>query len=155
MERVETLTNAVNGLQHEPVHVPAESVQPDGNYTDDTQAPRETQTQAPRETQTQAPRETQAQLDLHDVSLDDVLNSITAASNSEEAITESNVQEVQIDTNHSPSPNTTDRHTVDTGLLAQSLGTDVTPILRPPGVGLEFSVNGMGLAKQLLLGCRC
>ena len=26
--------------------------------------------------------------------------------------------------------------TVDTGSLAQSLGTDVTPILRPPEVGL-------------------
>ena len=32
--------------------------------------------------------------------------------------------------------------TVETGLLAQSPGTDVNPILRPPLVGLEFSVNG-------------
>ena len=30
-----------------------------------------------------------------------------------------------------------------TGLQAQCNATDVTPILRPPGVGLEFSVSGM------------
>jgi len=89
MERVETLTNAVNGLQHAPVHVPAEPVQPDGNYTIEPHVPLDTHT----------PFDTQAQLDMHDVSLDDVLNSIPPASNLEETITESNVQEAQPDTN--------------------------------------------------------
>ena len=36
----------------------------------------------------------------------------------------------------------TTQDTVDTGLLSQSLGNDVLPILRPQGVGLEFTVNG-------------
>ena len=34
-------------------------------------------------------------------------------------------------------------HTVCTGLQAQCNATGVTPILRPPGVGLEFNVSGM------------
>jgi len=106
MERVETLTNAVNGLQHAPVHVPAEPVQPDGNYTNEPHVPLDTHT----------PFDTQAQLDMHDVSLDDVLNSIPPASNLEETITESNVQEAQPDTN----TNTTVNHIPVESLLEES-----------------------------------
>jgi len=106
MERVETLTNAVNGLQHAPVHVPAEPVQPDGNYTIEPHVPLDTHT----------PFDTQAQLDMHDVSLDDVLNSIPPASNLEETITESNVQEAQPDTN----TNTTVNHIPVESLLEES-----------------------------------
>ena len=51
--------------------------------------------------------------------------------------------------------------TVETGLLAQSPGTDkgglappvldVNPILRPPGVGLEFSVNGNDICCSIFI----
>ena len=51
--------------------------------------------------------------------------------------------------------------TVDNGLKTQSLGTDkcglaphvldITPVLRPPLVGLEFSVNGMSNEETILL----
>ena len=44
-------------------------------------------------------------------------------------------------------PESNPASTVETGLLAQSPGTDVTPILRQPLVGLEFSVNGTTTAK--------
>ena len=43
-----------------------------------------------------------------------------------------------------------DDYTVDTGIITQSLGTDGPPILRPPGVGLEFSVNGMNEYKEAI-----
>jgi hypothetical protein len=41
--------------------------------------------------------------------------------------------------------------TVDTGLLAQSLGTDDPPILHPPLVDLEFSVNGTGITHFIVV----
>lgn len=89
MERVETLTNAINGLQHEPTHVLGESVQ------QDVQVPSDIQTQM----DVQVPSDIQTQLELHNVSLDDVLNSIHPSSDLEEAITESKIQETHEDTN--------------------------------------------------------
>ena len=170
MERVETLTNAVNELQRGPVHVPAEPVQPDGNYTDDTVSTGLLSqsgatafslnsrppgvglelsvdgTQAPRETHTQAPRETQVSFDLHDVSLDDVLNSIPPASNLEETITESNVQETQTDTN----PNTTDRHiTVESLLEESSLVTVDEPMHLDAPISPAKSVQNLNLDDVL------
>jgi hypothetical protein len=139
MERVETLTNAINGLQHDPVHVPAESVpaesvQPDGNYTDEPQVQQDTRTQF----------DTQAQLDLHDVSLDDVLNSIPPASNLEEAITESNVHEALTDTN------TTVRHiTVESLLEESSLVTVDEPMHLEASISPAKSVQNLNLDDVL------